>query len=73
LESVLLKELIPQMKASWPEAKGQIHIDAWREVSLVDQFSTTIRDIQCKYCFRKLFLLTEDIKKMNLKNTIIRY
>jgi hypothetical protein len=36
------KELIPQMKA-WPEA-GQIHIDAWREVSLVDQFSITIED-----------------------------
>jgi hypothetical protein len=31
------------MKAS-PEAKGQIHIDAWREVSLVDQFSITIED-----------------------------
>jgi hypothetical protein len=44
LESVLLKELIPQMKASWPEAKGRIHIDAWREVSLVDQFSITIED-----------------------------
>jgi hypothetical protein len=32
------------MKASWPEAKGRIHIDAWREVSLVDQFSITIED-----------------------------
>jgi hypothetical protein len=37
------KELIPQMKALGP-AKGQIHIDAWREVSLVDQFSITIED-----------------------------
>jgi hypothetical protein len=22
----------------WPEAKGRIHIDAWREVSVVDNF-----------------------------------
>lgn len=31
-----LKELIPNMKAFWPEAKGKIHIDAWREVTSVD-------------------------------------
>lgn len=31
-----LKELIPAMKDFWPEAKGQIHIDVWREVSSVD-------------------------------------
>lgn len=33
-----LKELIPSMKAFWPEAKGRIHIDAWREVTKVDDF-----------------------------------
>lgn len=37
-----LKELIPQMKAFWPEAKGRIHIDAWREVSVVDNFTIEI-------------------------------
>jgi len=37
-----LKELIPQMKAFWPEAKGRIHIDAWREVTIVDNFSIEI-------------------------------
>ena len=31
-----LIELIPQMKAFWPEAKGKIHIDSWREVNTVD-------------------------------------
>jgi len=31
-----VKELIPSMKAFWPEAQGQIHIDAWREVTVVD-------------------------------------
>ncbi len=37
-----LKELIPDMKAFWPEAKGKIHIDAWREVTMVDTFSIEI-------------------------------
>jgi len=31
-----LKDLVPQMIAFWPEAKGEIHIDAWREVTSVD-------------------------------------
>ena len=37
-----LKELIPEMQAFWPEAKGKIHIDAWREVTIVDNFSIEI-------------------------------
>jgi len=37
-----LKELIPSMKAFWPEAKGQIHIDAWREVTVVDNFNIEV-------------------------------
>lgn len=31
-----LKELVPEIKAFWPEANGKIHIDAWREVKQVD-------------------------------------
>ena len=37
-----LKELIPQMKGFWPEAKGKIHVDAWREVTMVNNFSIEI-------------------------------
>jgi hypothetical protein len=37
-----LKELIPSMNAFWPEAKGQIHIDAWREVTAVDNFQIKV-------------------------------
>ena len=33
-----VKELIPQMKEFWPEAKGNFHIDAWREVNFVDNY-----------------------------------
>jgi len=37
-----LKELIPQMKEFWPEANGQIHIDAWREVTNVENYNVEI-------------------------------
>jgi hypothetical protein len=37
-----LKQLMPSMKAFWPEAKGQIHIDAWRKITQVDGFSIEI-------------------------------
>jgi Domain of Unknown Function (DUF1543) len=37
-----LKELIPSMKAFWPEAKGKIHIDAWREVTMVENFKIEV-------------------------------
>jgi hypothetical protein len=37
-----LKELIPAMKVFWPEAKGKIHIDAWREVTFVDNYSIEV-------------------------------
>ncbi|QBN20111.1 DUF1543 domain-containing protein [Flavobacterium nackdongense] len=37
-----LKDLVPQIKAFWPEAKGKIHIDAWREVKIVDNYSIEI-------------------------------
>ena len=39
-----LKELLPDMKNFWPEAKGRIHIDAWREVTQVDNFKIEILD-----------------------------
>jgi hypothetical protein len=37
-----LKEMTSKMKDFWPEAKGRIHIDAWREVTSVDNFSIEI-------------------------------
>lgn len=37
-----LKDLVPDMIAFWPEAKGFIHIDSWREVTQVDGFSIEI-------------------------------
>ncbi|HEX5150422.1 MAG TPA: DUF1543 domain-containing protein [Parafilimonas sp.] len=37
-----LREQAPQMNAFWKEAEGRIHIDAWREVSTVDDYTVRI-------------------------------
>ncbi|MBY0486599.1 MAG: DUF1543 domain-containing protein [Flavobacteriaceae bacterium] len=37
-----MKDLIPQMKSFWPEAKGQIHVDVWREVTVVDNYKVEV-------------------------------
>ena len=33
-----LKELVPEIKAFWPEAGTSIHIDGWREVNFVEGY-----------------------------------
>lgn len=37
-----MKDLIPQMKSFWPEAKGKIHVDVWREVTVVDNYKIEV-------------------------------
>lgn len=37
-----LKDLVPAMKAFWPEANGEIHIDCWREVTSVNGYSVSV-------------------------------
>lgn len=39
-----MKELIPQMIEFWPEAKGHIHIDAWRKVTCVEGFRIEVSE-----------------------------
>ena len=38
-----LKELVPAMHAFWPEAKKNLHVDAWREVNTVQGYSIRVR------------------------------
>jgi Domain of Unknown Function (DUF1543) len=38
-----LESLIPAIVEFWPEAKGKIHVDAWREVTRVGDFSVSVR------------------------------
>jgi len=37
-----IRDLIPQITAFWPEAKGKLHLDAWREVKLVNGYSVRV-------------------------------
>ncbi len=37
-----VKELVPEIKAFWLEAKGEIHVDAWREVTQVNGYKITV-------------------------------
>lgn len=52
-----LKDLLPEMIAFWPEAKGQIHIDAWREVTAIDGFSIEVMERTSKIAEQHLFFL----------------
>lgn len=37
-----LADLKPAMTGFWPEANGKIHIDAWREVNVVDGYQLKV-------------------------------
>jgi hypothetical protein len=37
-----VSDLIPAIKAFWPEAKGNIHVDGWREVTQVDGYRIAV-------------------------------
>ena len=37
-----LKELVPDMNAFWPEAKGRIHIDAWQKITFADGYTIEV-------------------------------
>lgn len=55
-----LADLVPQMIAFWPETKGKMHIDAWREVKQVDGFSVTVEsraEGNASEAGRKLFFI----------------
>lgn len=39
-----IKDLIPDIKKSWPEAKSGIHIDAWREVTCADGYYIQVKE-----------------------------
>lgn len=37
-----LPDLVPEVRAFWPEAGGSLHIDGWREVTKVDNFEVRV-------------------------------
>lgn len=40
--AISLAELVPQLRAFWPEAGKSLHIDGWREVTAVDGYRVEI-------------------------------
>lgn len=55
-----LTDFVPAIIEFWPEANGKIHIDAWREVNVVDGYSITVRmraDLSSNEQRHKLFFL----------------
>lgn len=54
-----LKELVPKIKAFWPEAGNSIHVDGWREVNVVDGYSIKVllRDQPITPSDKKLFFI----------------
>ncbi|MBC5991985.1 DUF1543 domain-containing protein [Pontibacter cellulosilyticus] len=37
-----MKDLVPAIKTFWPEAKNNLHVDAWREVNFVDGYAVKV-------------------------------
>lgn len=52
-----IKELIPDVIAFWPEAKGKLHFDAWREVTNVDGFEVRVEEATQTLSPAKLFFI----------------
>jgi len=54
-----LKELVPAMRAFWPEAGNSIHIDGWREINQVDGYRIKVvfKDEAPLYSSKKLFFI----------------
>lgn len=65
-----LKDLIPAMIDFWPEAKGDIHLDAWREVNFVEGYKIIVelkdkRKNATDEIFNKLFFINLGGYKIN--------
>jgi hypothetical protein len=39
-----IKDMVPQFIRFWPEAKGKLHVDGWREVNVVDGFQVEVQE-----------------------------
>ena len=62
-----IKDLIPEMTAFWPEAKGKMHVDGWREVTQVNgQAISIIKKNETHYSgTQKLFFINLGGYKQN--------
>lgn len=54
-----LKELIPSIRSFWPEAGNSIHLDGWREITMVDghQVKVALKEEAPLISLKKLFFI----------------
>jgi len=50
-------ELAPEISKSWPELKGNLHVDAWRAVRLVEGYSVIVSEHSQATSAMKLFFI----------------
>lgn len=60
-----VKDLLPDVINFWPEAKGKLHLDAWREVTNVNAFGVTVIPHQAINNSAKLFFINLGGYKQN--------
>jgi hypothetical protein len=52
------KDLVGQVNEFWPEAKGRLHLDAWREVNMVSGYEVKVTErIKTAQSENKLFFI----------------
>ncbi|MBK0378458.1 DUF1543 domain-containing protein [Mucilaginibacter segetis] len=52
-----LKELVPAMRAFWPEAGKSLHIDGWRKITAVEGYRINIISNTGEYAGKRVFFI----------------
>ena len=52
-----IRDLLPQVVDFWPEAKKGLHLDAWREVTLVNGYAISVTDDSTHNSPKQLFFI----------------
>ncbi|MCS3553968.1 MULTISPECIES: DUF1543 domain-containing protein [unclassified Sphingobacterium] len=74
-----LGELVPSIEAYWPEAKGEIHVDAWRAVTKVGSYQISISEEPVNNGSLKLYFVNmggykpNDMEEYHYKEMVVAY
>lgn len=52
-----IRAVLPEVAGFWPEARGSLHLDAWREVTLVNGYSIDVVDDPAYRSAAQLFFI----------------
>jgi len=56
-----IKDLVPALINFWPEAKGNMHVDAWQEITQVEEFAVEV-------CLKEQIVSEEKSKQLFFLN-----